>query len=325
MISSKLKKSVVSGLIAMAISGGQAVAAYPEQPITIVVPFAPGGTTDQAARLLAQLLQTSTGVTVVVENKLGAGGMVGAQHAARANPNGYTLLYGSDSLILQPLVHKGVPVGVEDFIPLVRVRTSATYVGVGPSAPVQSVKELVALAKSKPGQINYATGGVGEVNHMSGASFAMAANIDIVHVPYKGALPAITDVAAGHVAIAMGGSVDFLPYLKTGQMRVLAQTGSQRSLAMPDVPTFAELGYPEVLIVNWNGLLAPKGTPAAAVEWLNDKVSAVATSKEFLDRGRILAIEPGAMLKGQEFADFLAEQRDRYAKIIEKAGIKLRD
>jgi len=325
MISLKFRRYAAGVAISMLACATSAVAAYPEQTITLIVPFTAGGTTDQAARLVAQLLQASTGASVVVENKPGAGGMVGAQHVKKAEPNGYTLLYGSDSLILQPLVQKSALTSVDDFIPLVRVRTSPTYMGVGPAAPVNSVKELVALAKSRPGKLDYATGGVGEVNHMSGAAFALAAGVDIVHVPYKGVLPAITDTAAGHVAIVWGGSIDFLPYLKTGQLKVLAQAGTKRSLAMPEVPTFTELGYPDVVIVNWNGILAPKGTPPEVVKWLTEKIAAVATSPEFLERGKILAIEPGDMLKGQAFADALAQQQARYKTIIAKSGIRLVD
>ncbi len=161
-----------------------AAAAYPEKPITIVVPFAAGGTTDLAARLIADLLQKSTGATVLVDNKAGAGGMLGIQYAARANPDGYTLLFGSDSLIIQPLINKSVQVSVDDFIALVRVRTTGNYLAVGAAVPASNVKELVALAKSRPGQLRYATGGAGSVRHLAGEAFANAAGINLIHVPY---------------------------------------------------------------------------------------------------------------------------------------------
>lgn len=298
-------------------------AVYPEKPITLVVPFAAGGTTDIAARLLGELLQKATGATVLVDNKVGGGGIVGILHVARANPDGYTILFGSDSLVIQPLVRKNVPVSVDDFIPLVRVRTTGNYLAVGAAVPAGNLKELVALAKSKPGQLRYATGGTGSVLHLAGEAFAAAAGIKLVHVPYKGAAPSTTDAVGGHVEMVWAGTSDFAPYVKSGQLKVLAQSSHKRSLAMPEVPTMAESGYPEVMVVNWNGVLAPRGTPAEAVQWLTDRIAAVATSPDFYTRGRLLAIEPGDMLKGKAFADSLRDSQASYRKIVEASGIRL--
>lgn len=309
----------------LALLAGPALAAYPDKPILIIVPFAAGGTTDQAARLVGDLLQKTTGATVLIENKVGAGGMLGIQHAAKANPDGYTILFGSDSLIIQPLVNKAATVTVDDFIPLVRVRTTGNYLAIGAAVPAGNLKELVALGKSKPGQLRYATGGAGSVLHLAGEAFAIAAGINVIHVPYKGAAPSTTDTVGGHVEMVWAGTSDFAPYVKTGQLKVLAQTNSKRSLAMPEVPTMTELGYPDVVIVNWNGLLAPKGTPPEAVQWLTDKLAAVATSPDFYARGKILAIEPGEMLRGKAFGDSLKDGQARLRKVVETSNIKLTD
>ncbi|MCZ4314828.1 tripartite tricarboxylate transporter substrate binding protein [Comamonadaceae bacterium G21597-S1] len=312
----------IAAIASMAIAM-PAQAAFPEKPITIVVPFSPGGTTDLAARLVAEMLNKATGATVLVENKPGAGGMLGIQHVAKANPDGYTVLFGSDSLIIQPLVNKNATATLDDFLPLVRVRTTGNYLAVGAAVPASNVKELVALAKAKPGQIRYATGGAGSVLHLAGEAFADAAGIKLVHVPYKGAAPATTDAVGGHVEMVWAGSSDFAPYAKSGQLKVIAQTGTRRSLAMPDVPTMTEAGLADVVVVNWNGVLAPKGTPADAAQWLTDKIAAVVTTPEYYTRGKILAIEPGDMIKGQAFADMLKDARARTKKIVETSKIDL--
>ena len=319
------RAAATAGIVGAAAFAAPAFAAYPERPITLVVPFAAGGTTDLAARLAADLLQRTSGATVLIENKAGAGGMLGIQYVARANPDGYTILYGSDSLIIQPLVNKAVTVSLDDFTPLVRVRTTGNYLAVGGAVPVGNIRELVALAKSKSGQIRYATGGTGSVLHLAGVAFAGTAGLSLIHVPYKGAAPATADAVGGHVEMVWAGSSDLAPYAKGGQLKVLAQSGSKRSLALPDVPTFAESGYPDVVVVNWNGLLAPRGTPPEAVQWLTDKIAAVATSPEFLSRGKILAIEPGDMLKGKAFTDSLREAQARLKKVVETSNIKLTD
>lgn len=321
-------KSLVRALSAAAVvmaGASAALAAYPERAITLVVPFSPGGTTDLAARLLAQQVQEKTGATIIVENRAGAGGMIGAKHVADAKPDGYTLLYGSDSLLLQPLLNKDAPVSTDSFIPLVRVRIAATYLGVSPTLQVNTLKELVALAKAKPGKITFATGGVGEINHMAGASFATAAGINLMHVPYKGEAPAATDAAAGHVGMVVGGAPGLSQYATAGQLKLLAQTGTERSLVLPDVPTMTELGYPDVVVINWNGVMAPKGTSDEAVQWLTRNVAEVATSETFLERGKPLGIEPGNMMQGEDFVEFLAQARKRYEKVLATSDIKVAD
>jgi tripartite-type tricarboxylate transporter receptor subunit TctC len=312
-------------VVGAALAATCAFAAYPDRPITLVVPFTSGGTTDLVARLLADILTKTTGATVIVDNKPGAGGVLGIQHVSRAPADGYTLLFGSDSMILLPLVRPTTPHYLDDFIPLVRVRTSANFLAAGPSIPAKNLKDVLALAKAKPGEVRYATGGTGTTLHMAGESLAKAAGIKIVHVPYKGAGPATTDLVGGHVDLAFAGVNDFTPFAKTGQLSIIAMSGTRRSIAFPDVPTFAELGLPDVVVVNWNAVMAPKGTPPDVVRWLTEKVAAAATSPEWFARGAALAIEPGGMIKGDEFANYLKSASAHYKKIVDSAGIKLTD
>lgn len=193
------RAAATAGIVGAAAFAAPAFAAYPERPITLVVPFAAGGTTDLATRLVADLPQRTSGATVLIENKAGAGGMLGIQYVAKANPDGYTILYGSDSLIVQPLVNKAVTVGRDDFTPLVRVRTTGNCLAVGGAVPANNVRERVALAKSKPGQLRYATGGTGSVLHLAGVAFAGTAGLSLIHVPYRGAAPATADAVGDHV------------------------------------------------------------------------------------------------------------------------------
>lgn len=301
------------------------LAAYPDRAITLIVPFAAGGTTDLVARLLAEKMFAQTGVNVVVENKPGAGGLIGAQQAAIAKADGYTLLFGSDSLILQPILNKKTKVSVKDFNPLVRIRTAPSYFGVGPSLPVKDARELIELAKKNPGKYTFGTGGIGEINHMAGEIFSNAAGIELRHVPYKGAMPAATDTVGGRVDILIGGSFDVSQHILSGKLNVIAQTGTQRSLSLPDIPTFTELGYPKVVVLNWNGVLAPLNTPKEALDWLTENISKVAESKDFLEHGKELGLEPGSILKGKAFADSLRKASEQYEGAVKSAGIKVRD
>jgi tripartite-type tricarboxylate transporter receptor subunit TctC len=298
---------------------------FPDRAIKIVVPFSSGGTTDGAARLLAEMLTERTGTPFIIDNKPGAGAAIGIDHVARSAADGYTLLYGSDTLILGPLTRPNLGFSLSDFIALVRVRTASPYLSVSPSLGVGNVKELVALAKSKPGVLRYGSGGVATVLHIAGAQFTIYTNTDILHIPYKGASLAINDLLGGHIDMTWTGAVDCKPHQESGALKVIAMTGERRSLAMPGVPTMAEAGFPDLLVQNWNGMLAPKSTPPDVVKWLSDNIAAVAASPEFLKRGAPLEIEPGAMQKGKAFAMFLEDTRERYSKVIKQANIKLNE
>jgi tripartite-type tricarboxylate transporter receptor subunit TctC len=296
---------------------------YPERPIKLVVPFAGGGTTDVAARLLAEVVQQRSGATLIIDNKAGAGAAIGIEYASRAAPDGYTLLYGSDALILGPLTRSNLSFSLDDFVPLARVRSSSVFLAVTPGLPVSEVKELVALAKAKPGQLRYGTGGIATVLHIAAAQFMLRSGIDMVHVPYKGTAPAVNDLLGGHVDMVWAGSLDLAAHRAVGALRVIANTGERRSEAMPQVPTMSESGYPNLVVVNWNGVLAPRGTPPEVVAWLTNAIASATESPEFLRRGAPIEIEPGALLKGHDFASFLHGTNDRYRQVIKQANIKL--
>jgi tripartite-type tricarboxylate transporter receptor subunit TctC len=317
----------ITSVATLALVAGAAHAAddYPAKPITLVVPFAAGGTTDGAARLLAQHLRERTGATVIVENRPGAGGIIGIGSVAKAPADGYTLLYGSDTLILAPLTRAKTPFSIESFTPLARVRLSSVFLAVSNKLPVNNIAELIELAKSKPGKLNYGSGGIATVNHLAGVQFGMHTGTDITHVPYKGTAPSMLDVISSELDMSWVGVFDIDKFAKAGQAKVLVSSGAKRAMILPSVPTMAESGYPAMVVGNWNGVLAPAGTPAPTVKWLTDNIAAAASSPKFLKDGALLEIEPGAVLKGKDFRTFLVATRDKYKAAIEKANIQLAD
>lgn len=323
-ISRRSALAAIAGMAGTAALPSRA-AGYPERPVRIVVPFSSGGTTDLAARLLAKQLQDRTGTAFIVENKPGAGAVIGIDSVAKAKADGYTLLYGSDTLLLGPLTRSNIPFSLQDFVALARVRTSAVYLAVSSKLPVSNVRELVAYAKQRPGELKYATGGIATVLHIAGVQFTMRTATEIVHVPYKGVQPAINDVLGGHVDMAWAGVADIKTHQTAGALKVLAMTGDKRSVSMPAIPTMAESGYPGLVVVNWNGMFTPRGTPPDVVTWLTDNIAAVAESPEFVKAGAQLEIEPGEMLKGANFDAFVRDTYSRYAAVIKQANIKLSD
>jgi tripartite-type tricarboxylate transporter receptor subunit TctC len=313
-------------LLAASLAGAAFVspsyAAYPERPITIIVPFPAGGTTDLHGRLLGELLHKRTGATVIIENIAGAGAQLGIVKAAEARADGYTLLYANDPLLILPALRASFKLRTSDFIPLVRTRVAPVYLAVNPLVPAKDIKELIALAKSRPGELRAAAAGTGTVLHLAHAAFVEATGVKMIHVPYKGTAPSTIDTVAGHVEMVWTGAGDLVPFAQSNQLRPLAQTGAQRTRALPDVPTFAEMGFPDVSIISWNGMMAPKGTPPEIVKWLTEELAAIATSEEWYAKGEPLGIEPGAMLKGKDFADYLSMAETDTRRVIEKANIK---
>jgi tripartite-type tricarboxylate transporter receptor subunit TctC len=304
-------------------SADEAVAqAYPSRPIKLIVPFPPGGSTDVMARSLAESLRPKLG-TVVIENKAGAGGMIGAEAAASAPADGYTLLYGSDSLVIQPLINKETKTNLRDFIPLARVRLSSTFLAVHPSVPANNVREFVALLKAKPDSLRYATGGSGTILHLAGELFKTKTGIVMEHIPYRGESPALIDFIAGRVEAIVAGAATLGPLAEQGKARILAASTEMRSPTLPNIPTYVESGYPDVVVANWNGVLAPKGTPPDIVNKLTDAIAEAANSPEFLERGKSHDIAPGAVLKGKDFAAFLEKTEASYAEVVRNPNFKV--
>ena len=297
---------------------------YPARPVRVIVGFAPGGGTDILARALSQQLTESMGQSFQVDNRTGAGGMIAAELGARATPDGYTLLVGSlAAFAINPnLMSKIAYDPIKSFAPVGMFATLSYAVDVHPSLPVRSIKELIALARSKPGQMNFGTAGLGSSTQLAIEQFLLAANVKMTHVPYKGNTPAMTALMSGEVAMVFDPVLSSLPLAKSGRVRVLAVTTAKRSALLPDVPTVDEAGLKGYSAGNWFGLFAPAGTPPAVVERLNGAVNAAMTSAQMKDRLLSQGADP---LSGtpQQLADLVRSELDKYGKIIKMAGIKV--
>jgi tripartite-type tricarboxylate transporter receptor subunit TctC len=296
---------------------------YPNRPIRLIVPFAPGGSNDILARTLAQRLTSRFGQTVVVDNRAGAGGIIGVETTARSAPDGYTLVMGHiGTHAVNPALYKSLPYdAARDFTPVAPVASSPNILLVHPSVAASSVKVLVVLARSKPAQLNYASGGIGGSTHLSAELFKMMTGTDFVHVPYKGGGPALTAIIAGDVAMLFNNIVSAMPYVKSGKVRALGITSRQRSTAMTEVPTLAEAGVPGYEVVSWYGVLGPAGMPSAVVLRLNIAITAVMTSEEMRTR---LAAEGVDIMKASpgEFAEYVKNEIAKWGKVIRQAGIR---
>jgi tripartite-type tricarboxylate transporter receptor subunit TctC len=262
------------GLTAMASSTfAQAATNYPARPIKIVVPFAPGGTTDMLARLVGQRLTQSWGQPVVIENKPGAGATLGADIVAKSAPDGYTLLMGAAHHTIAQQVYAKIPYHFDrDFAPITMVAMVPNMVVVNSEVPAKNIAEFIALAKTQPGKLNYGSAGAGTAHHLIGEMFKLRAGVDLVHVPYKGSAPAVADLLSGQVQLMFDTVTSGLPQVKAGKLRALAVTTAKRSSAMPDVPSLSETALPGFDVGTWFGLLAPAATPPAIVQKLNAEI-----------------------------------------------------
>jgi len=287
------------------------------------VPFPPGGGNDILARSVGQRLAEALGQQIIVDNRGGAGGLIGAELAAKAVPDGYTIFLASiGNLAFMPALHAKLPYDpVRDFAPLTLLATSAFVMVVNPSLPAKSVKELIALARAKPGQINYGSSGQGSSLHLTGEIFKLATGTDLVHIPYKGSAPALTDLIAGQVQIMFGTMPPTLPHVKTGKLRALGVSGAKRSVAAPDVPTIAEAGVPGFEVLNWYGIVAPGKTPAAIVQRLNGELVKTLKAPEMIESLGTQGLE-AAGGSPERFGVFIKSEMAKYAKVIKAAGIR---
>jgi tripartite-type tricarboxylate transporter receptor subunit TctC len=308
-------------LVCAALCAGAAAQHYPAKPIRLVVPFVPGGAIDRSARVFASALGEKLGGTVLVENRPGASGTIAIDAVAKAEPDGYTLLFASDSYVLARLTQKRVPFEFKDFVPLARVRSSSVYMAVNAKVPAQNLKELVALAKSKPGQLSYASGGTGTILHFAGEMFKQKTGTDIMHVPYKGSAPAIQDAVGGQVDIVFGGAAEMRPFLLTGQLKPIGMTGAAASPSMPMQRPFAQDGYPDLVITAWQGILAPAATPQQVVRLLTDASAEIADSPAFFKAIESTGAEPISVLKGDAFGAFIRKTADDYRVLVEQAKL----
>jgi len=296
---------------------------YPDKPLKLVVPFPPGGPTDIVGRLVAQKLAEGIGQPVVVENRPGAGGTVGSTAVARAPADGYTLLYGSTTLAIAPSLYRDLAYDPRTaFAPISLVSRGPIIAAVNAQLPAKTLKDFIALAKSSPGRINYGSAGSGTPPHLAAELFKTVAGVDLVHVPYKGGGPAVSDLAGGQVQVCFEGLPTLLPHIKSGKVRALAITGAKRDPALPEVPTFAEAGLPGYDANFWNGLVAPAGTPAEVIARLNSVlVQALATPEVHAAFVR-LGLE-AAGTTPQQFGDFIAAEIDKWARVVKASGAKI--
>ena len=295
---------------------------YPSKPIRIVVGQATGGATDVVARLVSPKLSEQLGQQVIVENRTGAAGSIGAAFVAKSAPDGYNLLVASSSYAINPSLYTDMPFDpVRDLLPVTLIAEAPFLLVVHPSMPVRSVKDLVALAKQKPGTLNFASGGNGSSGHLAGELFKFLAGVNIVHIPYKGAGPALVDVMAGQVHFTFGSVLSSMGHVKNGRLRALGVTGGKRSTGAPELPTIAEAGIKGFQTTSWYGLLAPANTSAQIVSLLSTSMNKAVQSPEVKNKILTDGAEPDGGTSKQ-FQDFMAAEMRRAAEIVKRAGIK---
>jgi len=300
-----------------------AAANYPSQPIKLMVPWPAGGGVDTTARIVSDMLGHRLGHPFVIDNRAGAGGNIGTELAALQKPDGYNLLMSSISpnAVNASLYSKLGFDPVKDFEPVIYVSAVPNILVVPGDSPFKTAKDVIDAARANPGKLNYASGGIGSSQHLAAVQFASAAKIDIVHVPYKGTAPAEADLAAGHVSLMLD-TTTCLPFVASGKMRALAVASKKRNPALPDVPTFDEVGLPGVYASSWYGLSAPAGTPKAIIAKLNAEANAVLKSPEFQKRMLAFGAEVGGGTP-EEYGRFMASETRRYAEIVRISGVKL--
>jgi tripartite-type tricarboxylate transporter receptor subunit TctC len=318
------RRTLLTSLLALsATSSALAQDAWPSKPIKIVVPFAAGGTSDVLARVLAAQLQTSLKQTVVVDNRAGAGGVIGADSVAKAPADGYTLLLGTIAThAINPALLPKMPYNAaKDFAPVMLLGSISNVLLVGPDQPFKSVKELIAAAKAKPGSLQFASAGQGTSQHLSGETFKLLAGVDLTHIPYKGSAPAIQDVMGGAVPMSFETALVAAPQIKAGKVRALAVTSAKRARILPDVPTLQEAGVPGFDVASWQALYAPAGTPPAIVAKLNAELARLIEQPETKTRMEALGLEHTANTPAQ-FAEFQGAEQAKWAKIIKDGNVK---
>jgi tripartite-type tricarboxylate transporter receptor subunit TctC len=320
-------KCVLSGamLSALGVLATAAPAAYaqtyPSHSLRLIVPFAPGGGNDFIARFIAQKITTGLGQAVVVENRPGAGGLLGVEDGVRAAPDGYTLTLISLSYTVNPSLYKLKFDSLADITPIVQISEGPLVMVATPSLAAKTTEELIALAKSEPGKINYASSGNGSIIHLASAYFASMAKIQLMHIPYKGGGPAMTDTISGRTQLFFSSIPEALPFINAGKLRAIAVTSPHRNAALPNVPTVAESGLPGYDVTLWHGLIGPKGMPAAAVARINSEVTRALATPEAakLLRENGFAPAPGTP---EQFRAKIVEGLDLWGKVAKSAGVK---
>jgi len=302
-------------------SAATAADSYPTRPIRLIVPFPPGGSNDIVGRVIGQQLGERLGKPLVIDNRGGAGGLIGTETAIHAQPDGYTLLVISVAYSYSPAIYKLPYDSVKAIAPIAQLGTGPNSLVVHPSVPANSVKDLIALAKAKPGQLNYATAGIGTFQHMSSEMFRIMSGINIVHIPYKGGGPATLAVIAGQAQISIGSLLQTLPHIRSGKLKPLGTGGAKRSPALPDVPTIIEAGVPGYEASNWWGIVAPAEISPAIVKKINSEIAAILatpeTQKWFQGEGA-----EAVSRTPDEFRQWILSEMAKWGKVVKQAGIK---
>ena len=294
---------------------------YPTKPVRMIIPFPPGGSNDIVGRMVGTHLGERFGRPVVIDNRGGAGGLIGTEAAVKSPPDGYTLLVISVAYAYNPYMYKLPYDPVKAIAPVAQLGTGPNALAVHPALPVKSVKELVALAKAKAGQLRYASAGVGTFQHLSSELFRLIAGVDMIHVPFKGGGPAMISVISGETQISIGSLIQTLPHIRSGRLRALGTGGAKRSPALPDVPTIAEAGLAGDEANNWWGIVAPAGTSPAIIKRLHGEISGILTrpdvQKWFVSEGA----EP-VNRSPEEFTRFMLSEMEKWGKVVKQAGIR---
>jgi len=295
---------------------------YPTKPVRIIVPFAPGGGSDFIARFTAQRLTAALGRQVIVENRPGAGGLLGIESGVKADPDGYTLTLIASSYTVNPALYPIKFDPLNDITPVVQVSQGPMLVVANPKLPVKTTKELIALAKSKPGQISFASSGQGSITHMAAELFMSTAGIKMNHIPYKGTGPALTDTIGGQTDIFFSSTATALPHVKAGRLRAIAVTTAKRLAAEPDVPALAESGVPGYDVALWHGLIGPKGLPRPVVDRINTEVNKILKLKETADQLQTDGVSPVGGTP-EKFAQQIRKEVELWRKVVAATGVKV--
>lgn len=321
---SRLASLALSAAVLFSLAGVVFAEGYPNKPIRLIVPWPPGGGADTLGRPIGQKLSESLGQPVVIDNRPGAAGSIGSAMAAKAAPDGYTLLlnYVSDSAINPSLYSNLGYDPMKDFAPVTQIAAGLCILVVNPSVPVKSVQELISLAKSKPGQLNYASAGNGSVGHLAAELFKAMAGVDMVHIPYKGSAPALTDLLGGRVALLFADITVGLPHVKAGKLKPLAVTSFKRSPVVADLPTVAEAGVPGYVANTWWGVVAPAGTPKEIVTKLNTEIVKILRSPDMKERIFNLGAEVVASTPDQ-YGAYIKEEIVKWAKVVKDSGARI--
>jgi len=309
-------------MVASLAAGASLAQDYPSRPVRMVVPFSPGGSTDTLARIVGQKLTERSGQPVIIENRAGAGGHIGAEQVAKSAPDGYTLLLGGVPHAISASLYSKLPYDLaRDLTAIAEVASFPSAIVLHPSLPANSVKELIAVARARPGQLSFGSAGVGSPNHLSLELFQAMAGVSMVHVPYKGSGQLVGDLLAGQVQLASMGLPVAVPHVQSGKLRAIAVTGAARSPLLPDVPTVSEAGLPGFEVTSWYGVFGPAGLPGHIVVKLNSEIGSAVTAPEVKERLAALGAEPSVKSPDQ-FARYVREEITKWAKVVKDSGAK---